>query len=134
MQAARVGEHRCRGKLTGEGHPGGSETGRPVPGCRRGDLRQIACLHAELQSGGFRGGEGLQVLNHPAQPDRLFVQGGSLLRGVWPEAVEQRLRVGLQDRDRGAQLVGDVGDQVPPQLLLGSQSISHLVKGVGQFP
>ena len=86
-----------------------------------------------LQGGGVGGGQRLQVAHHAGQPEHLVAQRAELGRGGFGHAVEQRLVARLQDGDRGAQLVGDVGDQVAADLLLPVQGAGHLVEGGGQL-
>ena len=133
MQAACVGQDRCRLKLALEADLGGGEAGLPVLGSGRGDLGHSAWPQAQLQRGGLGGGQRLQVLHNPAQPQHLFVPRGGLLRCVGHDAVKQRLGVGLQHCHRGLQLVGDVGYHAPSQLLLGNQGVCHLVEGDRQL-
>ena len=71
---------------------------------------------------------GLKVADHARQAQHLVAQRGELVRGGLGGTVGQCLVAGLQDRDRGAQLVGDVGDQVAAQLLLPVQGVGHLVE------
>ena len=86
-----------------------------------------------MQRGGVGGRQGLQVADHARQPQHLVAQRGQLVRGGLGDPVEQCLVPGLQHRDRGAQLVGDVGDQVPAQLFLPVPRVGHLVERGRQF-
>ena len=56
-----------------------------------------------------------------------------LVRRWLGHPVQQRLVPGLQHRDRGAQLVRDVGDQIPAQLLLPVHRAGHLIEGGRQL-
>ena len=53
--------------------------------------------------------------------------------GRMAEPVQQGLVPGLQHRDRGAQLMRDVGDQVTAQLLLPIHRVGHVVERDGKF-
>ena len=134
MQPARVGLDRCRLQPGLEAHPGGGEAGFPVIGRGGGNHGEIAWFQAQLERRRLGRGQRLQVIDHPAQPQYLLVQRGGLLGGVRHDPVQQRLGVGLQHRDRGPQLMGDVGDEITPQLLLGAEGVGHLVEGNRQVP
>jgi len=86
-----------------------------------------------VQGGGVGGGQGLQVADHAGQPQHLIAQRCQLVRGRLGDPVEQGLVTGLQDRDGGAQLVRDVGDQVTAQLVLPVPRVGHLVDRGGQL-
>ena len=73
-----------------------------------------------------------QVIEEPRHHLGLLehsLQAG-LIRCV--DAVEHALGVPPDHGERGAQLVGDVGQEVPPVLLALSQSLHHLVERPGQ--
>ena len=52
--------------------------------------------------------------------------------GGFVDAVEQGLGVALQDGERGAQLVGNVSEQVAAELVLAIEVVGHFVEGVGE--
>ena len=130
---ARVGQDFGPGEPPFQRDPRRLElAGQAVRGGGR-DLRQVASPQRQLEGGGLGGGKGLQVTDHAGQPQHLVPKGGQLARRGLRHAVEQRLVAGLQDRDRGPQLVGDVGDQSPAQLLLPVKRVGHLVEGGRQL-
>ena len=86
-----------------------------------------------MQVGGIRRGQRLQVADHTGQPQHLVAQRSQLVGGWLGHPVQQRLVPGLQHRDRGAQLVCDVGDQIPAQLLLPVHRAGHLIEGGRQL-
>ena len=133
MQPARIGQHVDRGELPLQGDTRGLEPpGQAVRG-HGGDAGQVVPAQRELQGGGLGGGQGLQVADHPGQPQHLVPQRRQLLLGRLGHAVQQRLVAGLQDRDRRPQLVRDVGDQVAAELLLPVQGVGHQVEGGRQL-
>ena len=83
----------------------------------RGDVRQVARPPRQVQGGRVGGGQRLQVVDHAGQPQHLIAQRGQLAGVGSVHPVQQRLVAGLQHRDRRAQLVGDVGDQVAADLV-----------------
>jgi hypothetical protein len=83
------------GSLAGEAHPAAvklasQSSAAAAATCARSHRRRFSC------SAAARRGQRLQVPGHPAQPHRLLVQRGGLLRSVRQHAVEQRPDVGLQ--------------------------------------
>ncbi len=131
MQPARVGVDAGRREPSLQGDPGRLELPGQAVGRGGGQAGQVAGAAGQVQGGG--GGQGLQVADHAGQPQHLIAQRRQLIRGRLGDPVEQGLVPGLQDGDRGAQLVGDVGHQVAAQLVLPVARIGHLVERGGQL-
>jgi len=94
---------------------------------------QVARRERELYRRGLGRSQPLQVVDHPAEPDRLVVQRLHLVGRQFGDAVQHRLGDGLQDRDRRAQLVGGVGHEVATQLVLLADVVGHLIEGCRQL-
>ena len=88
----------------------------------------------QVQSGGLRGRQGLEVFDHAPETERFIVKRSDRLLGGIRQAVEDRFGVGLQDSDRCAQLVGDVSDQGVSQAVLSLEGFGHRVKSAAQIP
>ena len=86
--------------------------------------------------GGVGGGVALgQRIERVRQPDEALglVEERVVGRPVGlDDAVAQRLEVALQVGQRGPQLVGRVGDEVPPHRLLALEAGRHLVERIGE--
>ena len=95
------------------------------------ELGEVGRGPGQVEDGGVRGSQRLQVTHHARQPQHLVAERAELGGGGFGHAVEQRLVARLQDRDGGAEFVGDVGDQVAADLLLPVQGAGHLVEGGG---
>ena len=133
VQPARVGVDAGRREPSLQGDPGRLELPGQAVGGGGGQAGQVAGAPGQVQGGGVGGGQVLQVADHAGQPQHLIAQRRQLVRGGLGDPVEQGLVPGLQDRDRGAQLVRDVGDQVAAQLVLPVQGVGHLVERGGQL-
>ena len=66
----QVGGRSCWSRYAGRPEAGGQRIG----GLGRRPDRQVQEAALEVQSGGLRRRQGLQVLDHPTQPDRFVVQ------------------------------------------------------------
>ena len=63
-----------------------------------------------------------------------FVKSGVQVFGRWLiNAIKNSFQVALDDMQRRAQFVGDIGCQVTPLLLRAFQFPGHMVKGTGQL-
>jgi hypothetical protein len=117
--------------------PAASNRPGQAVGGGRGQPGQVGRLARQVERGRVAGGQRLEVTDHARQPQHLVPQRAELGRGGFGHAVEQGLVPRLQDGDRGPQLVGDVSDQVPADLLPPVQGAGHLVEGgrqLAQFP
>ncbi len=74
MQPPAVGEDRHRGQLPRQGNLGGVEPGGQAVGGGRRDLRQVVAASVKPQRGGVGGGERLQVIDDPGQPEHFVPQ------------------------------------------------------------
>ncbi len=117
----------------GHGDARGLELGGQAIRGHSGQRRQVARAPRQLQAGGVGRGQVLQVGDHARQSQHLIAQRGQLVRGGLGEPVQQCLVPGLQHRNRCAQLMRHVGDQIAAQLLLTVHSVGHLVERGGQF-
>jgi tellurite resistance protein TerC len=133
VQPARVAVDLGRDQLPPQADPGRLEPSGQAVGGRGRQAGQVAGAAVQVQRGGVGGGQILQVGHHPGQPQHLIAQRGQLGRGGLGDPVQQGLVPDLQDRDRGAQLVGDIGDQVAAQLFLPVHRAGHLVERGGQL-
>jgi hypothetical protein len=133
MKPARVREHLDRGKPPLRVMPAASEPpGQAVRGAvgdpARSCLLSVSCsaaASAAAESAGRRP-SGPAAAPHP--------QGRELPGSRLGHPVQQRLVTGLQDRDRGPQLVGDVGDQIAAELLLPVRVSAIRSKAVASSP
>ena len=121
VQPARISQDRRRGQLPVHGDIRRVEPAGQAVGRGGGEVGQVAGLAGQVQGGGVSGGQVLQVANHPRQPQHLIAQRAEFGRGGLGNTVQQRLMPGLQHRDRGAQLMGDSGDEVAADLFLPVQ-------------
>src|SRR5918996_1634078 len=108
----------------------GTERGHGVVDQVRGFDR----LTVQSEGSRLRGREGLEVVeqagHHPALLEhRLKVRPVGVVH-----AIEDPLHVAADHRQRCAELVGQVGQEVPPLVLRGSQPLRHLVEGPAQPP
>ena len=76
----------------------------------------------------------MQILDQFGQGGDLRLQGGDGIRGEFPDPILNRLQLAAQHRQRRAQLVGDIGHQVPAHLLVALKGAGQLVKIFGQTP
>ena len=109
MEAVGVGEHDDPGHEIGT--PRQARVGqRRAAGHERvlRHHREVDAAEGELQPRGLHGGELGEVVDHPAEPGRLLVEGRQRVGGGLHQAVAQLLEAGLQHGERGPQLVGDV--------------------------
>ena len=116
----QVGEHLAQPGLVGPRHqPGGDpdQDGRDavggghLPGHVPDQRGEVDRRRVELAVAALGTGQVEQVLHERAQPLRLregLRQGGAV---SGPDTVQEVLQLCAQRRDRGAQLVGDVGQQ-----------------------
>jgi hypothetical protein len=109
------------GSLAGEAHPAAvklasQSSAAAAATCARSHRRRFSC------SAAARRGQRLQVPGHPAQPHRLLVQRGGLLRSVRQHAVEQRPDVWPADRNRVLSSWATLATRIPAQLLLAVRS------------
>ncbi len=133
VQPVRVGENRGRGQLPVQREAGRLESAGQAVGRGGGGVGQVTAAPRQVQRGGIRGGQRLQVADHPRQPQDLIAQRAELGGGGFGHAVKQRLVACLQHRDGGTQLVGDIGDEVAADLFLPFQGAGHLVEGGRQL-
>ena len=82
---------------------------------------------------GLRQGQRPQVVDQPGQHARL-VEDDREMRGVRRvDAVDDRLEVALDDRQRRPQLVADLGEQRPPLAFVGLEPRGHRVEARDQL-
>ena len=74
-----------------------------------------------------------QVLDQPLHDPRLVEDRGQVGRIRRVDAVDDRLEVAGDHRQRRPQLVADVGQQRPPLLLVGLESGGHRVEAAGEL-
>ena len=75
-----------------------------------------------------------QIFHQTGEEHTLLVDGGDILGRGREDAIQQSLQVALNDAERGAQLVGDVGHHVAAQLLRPGQALGHGVEGMPHLP
>ena len=100
-----------------------------------GEVGQVDALAAQFDLSGFEAGEVEEGVGYPVHPAGLFVDGGGgalldVRRGSG--AVDEGLREALDGRERRAQVVRDVGDEVALGLLAGLDVVGHIVEGFGE--
>ena len=93
-----------------------------------GDGAEVSPSNRQVQSGRIGGSQCLQVVNHLRQSQHLVAQRRQLFGSSLGNPVDQGLMSRLEDRDGGAQLVRNVGDQVAAKLLLPVHGVGHLVE------
>ena len=106
-----------------------------VGGGVRGDGGEIATLVLEsaLGLGGVGVGEGVEVIDESSQAQHVVVHVDEPFEGGCGDAVDDLLAVALQHRERGAQLVGEIGDDVASGGLVGLQPLGHVIERSGEF-
>ncbi len=92
------------------------------------DVGEVDSFALEPELRGFGGCERLDVLNDPREPKHLLMQRAQPLGRRLADPVDQLLELTLRDRERGSQLVRDVGRERPPQRVLALDRLSHPVK------
>ena len=134
MHPRRVAPDLNSDQLPPQGDVGSVERiGQPVRGGLR-DGGEITRDERELQGSSLRGCEPLQVIDHAGQAQHLVTQRRQVLGRGLGHAVEHGFMTRLQDGDRRAQLVRDIGDQVAPHSVLFVTRVGHMVECLGQFP
>ena len=133
VQPAGIGQDVSLGEAPLQGDPGRFESADQAGDGVVGQVGQVAAVLRQVQRRGVGGCKGLQVVDHVRQPQHLVAQRGQLFRGGLGNPVQHGLMPGLQHRDRGAELMGHVGDQIPAQLLLAGQRVGHLIEGGRQL-
>jgi hypothetical protein len=128
VQALGVGVHRQVGGLDRHPHLGGPRVqaglvGRLVQQRPEGHDRAAQRRRPRLEAGQVE-----QLADHPAQPLGLGEHRPQHRRIGGLDAIDQVLEVRLEGRDGRAQLVGDVGHQVPAQAVHLGQLGRHLVE------
>ena len=116
-----------------EGQPGALDRWRlRAPGRSRSATARSSSTSCGGLLAGVALGQGIERARQPDQSIGFLVERlvGRPVGG--DHAVAQRLEVALQVGQRRAQLVGGVGDEVAPHLLLALQAGGHLVERVGQ--
>ena len=88
----------------------------------------VGGLALERQRAGIRQRQRPQILDQPRQHMRFLEQLRELPIVARIDAVEQTFEAALQDRQRRAQLVRDVGHQVAPQAVGVLQPLGHRVE------
>ena len=96
----------------------------------RKEDRYGVVLPVEIETALLGGGDHVDVIGEPGQTPRLLAQGCPRFGSEHGHAVVQTLVVGAQGGDRGAQLVGEVGQHAPPGVLDPFQLVGHRVEGV----
>ena len=97
------------------------------------DIGEVDRFALEPELRRFGGGERLDVLNDPREPKHLLVQRAQPLGRRLLDPVDQLLELTLGDRERGSQLVRDIGGERPPQRVLTLDRLRHPVKGAREL-
>jgi hypothetical protein len=74
----------------------------------------------------------MQVVDQMTQPPGLLQKRRQVVVVTRMDPVHLSLDLTLQHGQRVPQLVGDVGQEAPPLLLVGGQPGRHLVEGLGE--
>ncbi len=97
-------------------------------------LAHIGEHRDQCQSPGVGQAEHAQVFHQPGQQPRLLQHRLQVFGVGGEDTIGERLQVALDDGQRGAQFVGDVGGLLAAGLLSAGQVSGHLVKGGRQLP
>ena len=87
----------------------------------------------ERQAAALREGDGPEVVDEPAEDPRLLEDRAQMCLVDLVDAVEHRLDVSLDDRERRPQLVADVGQERPSLRLIRLEAGDHLVEAAGEI-
>ena len=93
------------------------------------ERREIGRLAMERECAGLGERERPQILDEPRKHLRLVEDREEMLFVGRVHPVDECLEVSLDDRERGAQLVADIGEQAPPLLLARTKAAGHRVEG-----
>ena len=133
-------------------HPDGIDVDRRQPGRRldpeldaggrrprpmgRGDVleqdRRVRRLAVEWQRAGLGEAQGSEIVDEPLQHPRLLEDRADVGRVGRVDPVEQGLEVALDHRERGSELVGDVGEEAAARRILRLEPCGHRVEGPAQ--
>ncbi len=94
---------------------------------------EVGRLAVEGQRAGLRQSDRAQVLDQPAQDERLVEDRPEVLGVGRVDAVDDRLDVAPDDRQRRAQLMAHVGQQRPPLAFVRLQALGHRVEAGRQL-
>ena len=112
--------------------PRSSANGLQKIGGRRRDVGEIDRVGAWAQPGCFGGSEGLEVADEAPQAGDLVVERAEHFGCRLVDAIEQCLGRPLQNGERCAQFVGDIGHQVAAEPVLSVEVIGHPVERLGE--
>ena len=123
-QAWRAGHRQCKPCRLRQAAETGADIGQQL-----GYIHRLP-RHGQLTSLGQR--QGAQVLHQPPQAARLVQGGGHVLLRRFVNPVEDAFQVALDDVQRVAQLVRNVGGEVAALLICARQLRGHPVEGDSQ--
>ena len=133
MQAVTVAVDRQVIRRGFEAQPGGMKLLAKAPGGVEGHLPQINGRGFEVEPGRVGGGERFKVLDDPDDTKDVVAQRRQRGARRLDEAIGHGLQGCLQHAEGGSQLVRDVGDEGPAQVVFGRQRVGHPVERDGQF-
>ncbi len=90
-------------------------------------------LRMEGQRPGLGQGHRPEVVDEPAEDAGLVEHGREVLRVGRADAVEHRLDVAGDDRQRGPQLVAHVGEELATLALIDLEALDHRVEAAGEI-
>ena len=125
--AVRVGDHGDRLRRGVDDEPQARVLGLwPQPlGGRVGERSEVHVAQHQVQASLLRPRQGGEVVGEPPQPSHLVADAPQLAGGRRQDAVDHRLDVAVDDRQRGAHLVRHLAEQAHAALLRLGESTAE---------